>query len=106
MHTKYARHISLRTHYIRSILPFCDFILAFVGSKWNFSDLNTKAAAPIVFNRLVVYVLAGLHSFNWRKEMVKTLEEIWQQTKARDDAAEMKKHIEEFDGVRRHQRAI
>ena len=106
VHTKYARHISLRTHYIRSILPFRDFILAFVGSKWNFSDLNTKAAAPIVFNRLVVYVLAGLHSFNWRKEMVKTLEEIWQQTKARDDAAEMKKHIEEFDGVRRQQRAI
>jgi hypothetical protein len=106
VHTKYARHISLRTHYIRSILPFRDFILAFVGSKWNFSDLNTKAAAPIVFNRLVVYVLAGLHTFNWRKEMTKTLEQIWQQTKARDDAVEMQKHIDEFDGVRKQQRAI
>ena len=86
--------------------PFRDFILAFVGSKWNFSDLNTKAAAPIVFNRLVVYVLAGLHTFNWRKEMSKTLEQIWQQTKARDDAVEMQKHIDEFDGVRKQQRAI
>ena len=43
-HTKYARHIELRTHYIRrSVLPFRDFILAYVKSMWNFADLNTKA---------------------------------------------------------------
>jgi hypothetical protein len=104
-HTKYARHISLRTHYIRSILPFRDFILAFVGTKWNFSDLNTKAAAPQIFQRLVTYVLSGLHQFNWKEEMVSTMKDIWQQTEARDDAKELQTHIEEFDGVRRKQRA-
>ena len=38
--------------------------------------------------------------------MSKTLEQIWQQTKARDGAVEMQKHIDEFDGVRKQQRAI
>jgi hypothetical protein len=42
-HTKYARHIELRAHYIRSVLPFRDSILAYVKSMWNFADLNTKA---------------------------------------------------------------
>jgi hypothetical protein len=45
-HTKYARHIALRTHYIRSILPFRDFILAYIKTTWNFADLNTKAVTP------------------------------------------------------------
>jgi hypothetical protein len=104
-HTKYARHISLRTHYIRSILPFRDFILAFVGTKWNFSDLNTKAATPQIIQRLVAYVLSGLHQFNWKEEMVSIMKDIWQQTEARDEAKELQTHIEEFDGVRRKQRA-
>jgi hypothetical protein len=51
-HTKYARHIELRTHYIRSVLPFRDFILAYVKSMWNFADLNTKAVTPEIFRRL------------------------------------------------------
>jgi hypothetical protein len=41
-HTKYARHISLRTHYIRSVLPFQDYILAYISTIWNVADLNTK----------------------------------------------------------------
>jgi hypothetical protein len=38
--------------------------------------------------------------------MVSTMKDIWQQTEARDDAKELAQtHIEEFDGVRRKQRA-
>jgi hypothetical protein len=33
------------------------------------------------------------------------MKDIWQQTEARDDAKELQTHIEEFDGVRRKQRA-
>jgi hypothetical protein len=40
-----------------------------------------------------------------RKEISKTLEEIWQQTKARDDAREMEEHVERFNETRRTQRA-
>ena len=104
-HTKYARHISLRTHYIRSILPFRDFILAFVKSQWNFADLNTKACSPDIFRRLSTYILAGLHNFNWHDEVTKTLEEIWQQTKARDDSREMEGHVKQFSDTRKRQRA-
>ena len=104
-HTKYARHIALRTHYIRSILPFRDFILAYIKTNWNFADLNTKAVTPDIFRRLSLRVLCGLHTFNWRKEVNKTLEEIWQQTKARDDAREMEEHVERFNETRRTQRA-
>ena len=73
-HTKYARHISLRTHYIRAILPFRDFVLAFVKSMWNFADINTKACSPEIFRRLSTFILAGLHNFNWQDEVTKTLE--------------------------------
>ena len=105
-HTKYARHIALRTHYIRSILPFRDFILAFIGSRWNFADLNTKAAAPIiVFQLLTPFVLMGLHNFNWANEVMGTLKEIWQQTEARESAKELQKHTEDFDNTRKRQRA-
>jgi hypothetical protein len=52
-HTKYARRIALHTHYIRSVLPFRDFILAYAKSIWNFADLNTKAVAPEIFRRLL-----------------------------------------------------
>ena len=55
-HTKYARHIELRTHYIRSVLPFRDFILAYVKSMWNFADLNTKAVSPEIFRRLSSFI--------------------------------------------------
>jgi hypothetical protein len=41
----------------------------------------------------------------WRKEISKALEEIWQQTKARDDAREMEEHVERFNDTRRTQRA-
>jgi hypothetical protein len=34
-HTKFARHINIKCHYIRTILPFKDFILAYVTTKWN-----------------------------------------------------------------------
>jgi hypothetical protein len=104
-HTKYARHIALRTHYIRSVLTFRDFILAYIKTNWNFADLNTKAVTPDIFRRLSLRVLCGLHTFNWRKEISKTLEEIWQQTKARDDAREMEEHVDRFNDTRRTQRA-
>jgi hypothetical protein len=51
-HTKYARHIALRTHCIRSVLPFRDFILAYIKTNWNFAGLNTKAVTPGIFRRL------------------------------------------------------
>jgi hypothetical protein len=104
-HTKYARHIALRTHYIRSILPFRDFILAYIKTTWNFADLNTKAVTPEIFRRLSLRVLYGLHTFNWRGEISKTLEEIWQQTKAQDDARKMEEHVQRFNDTRRIQRA-
>ena len=104
-HTKYARHISLRTHYIRSILPFRDFILAFIGSRWNFADLNTKAAAPIIFQQLTPFVLMGLHTFNWAGEVTGTLNDIWQQTEARENAKELQQHTKDFDNSRKRQRA-
>ena len=50
-------------------------------------------------------MLSGIHSFYWRKEVEKTLEEIWQQTKDRDGAREMKQHVEQFSNTRREQRA-
>ena len=93
------------THYIRSILPFRDFILAYIKTNWNFADLNTKAVTPDIFRRLSLRVLCGLYTFNWRKEVNKALEEIWQQTKARDDAREMEEHVERFNETRRTQRA-
>jgi hypothetical protein len=42
-HTKFVRHINIKYHYIRTILPFKDFILAYVKSKWNIADLNTNS---------------------------------------------------------------
>jgi hypothetical protein len=104
-HTKYARHIELRTHYIRSVLPFRDFILAYVKSMWNFVDSNTKAVTPEIFRRLSSIILNGLHNSNWRQEVEKTLIDIWQQTKARDDAREMEQHVKQFGDTRREQRA-
>jgi hypothetical protein len=104
-HTKYARHISLRTHYIRQILPFRDFILAFIGTMWNFADLNTKAAATVVFQRLVPFILNGLHTFNWNREVTGTLNDIWQQTAARENAKDLKQHITDFDNTRKRQRS-
>jgi hypothetical protein len=50
--------------------------LAYIKATWNFADLNTKA-----------------------------LEEIWQQTKARDDAREMEEHVKRLNDTRRTQRA-
>ena len=105
-HTKYARHISLRTHYIRTILPFRDFIIAFIRTMWNFADLNTKAAAAVVvFQRLVPFILNGLHTFNWNKEVIGTLNDIWQQTEARENAKDLKRHITDFDNTRKRQRS-
>ena len=105
-HTKYARHIELRTHYIRSrcyhsATSSYDYI-AYVKSMWNFADLNTKAVTPPeIFRRLSSFVLNGLQNFNWRQEVEKTLIEIWQQTKARDDSREMEQHVKQFGDARR-----
>ena len=97
-HTKYARHIELRTHYIRSVLPFRDFILAYVKSMWNFADLNTKAVTPEIFRRLSSFIPNGIHDFKWKREAEKTLTEIWQQYKARDDSREMEKTCDAIRG--------
>jgi hypothetical protein len=85
--------------------------LAYIKTNWNFADLTEhegsdhEAVTPDIFRRLSLRVLCGLHTFNWRKEINKTMEEIWQQTKARDDAREMEEHVERFNATRRTQRA-
>jgi hypothetical protein len=72
---------------------------------WNFADLNTKAVTPEIFRGLSSFILNGLHNFNWRREVQKTLIEIWQQTKARDDTREMEQHVKQFGDNRMEQRA-
>jgi hypothetical protein len=90
-HTKFARQINIKYHYIRTILPFKDFILAYVKSMWNIADLNTKPCVNEIFTRLTTLMLDGLHDFEWRKEVNKTLREIWQATavEARDGQREL-----------------
>jgi len=99
-HTKFARHIDLKTHYIRQVLPFRDFILAYIATRWNVADLNTKGTSPEVFLRLSPLMLQGLHGFNWKENLLKTLNEIWEQTKARDD----QKQLDEQQGTRNQKR--
>jgi hypothetical protein len=72
---------------------------------WNFADLNTKAVTPEAFRRPSSFILNGLHDFNWRREVEKTLIEIWQQTRARDDSREMEQHVKQFGDTRKEQRA-
>jgi hypothetical protein len=88
-HTKFARHVNIKYHYIRTILPFKDFILAYVTTKWNIADLNTKPCVVEIFRRLGTLMLDGLHDFEWRKEVNKTLKEIWQAVEARDGQREL-----------------
>ena len=88
-HTKFARHVNIKYHYIRTILPFKDFILAYVKSMWNIADLNTKPCVNEIFTRLTTLMLDGLHNFEWRKEVNKTLQEIWQAVEARDGQREL-----------------
>ena len=88
-HTKFARHINIKYHYIRTILPFNDFTLAYVKSMWNIADLNTKPCINEIFTRLTTLMLDGLHDFEWRKEVNKTLQEIWQAVEARDGQREL-----------------
>jgi hypothetical protein len=88
-HTKFARHVNIKYHYIRTILPFKDFILAYVTTKWNIADLNTKPCVVEIFRRLTTLMLDGLHDFEWRKEVNKTLKEIWQAVEARDGQREL-----------------
>jgi hypothetical protein len=46
-HTKYARHIALRTRTTSDqYCRFANFILAYIKTTWNFADLNTKAVTP------------------------------------------------------------
>jgi hypothetical protein len=79
--------------------------LAYVQSRWNFADLNTKAVTPEIFRRLSSFILNGIHDFKWKQEAGKTLIEIWQQCKARDDSREMEKHVKQFGETRKEQRA-
>ena len=74
---------------------------------WNFADLNTKAVCitPETFRRLSSFILNGIHDFKWKREAEKTLTEIWQQCKARDDSREMEKHVTQFGETRKEQRA-
>jgi hypothetical protein len=85
-HTKFARHINIKYHYIRTILPFKDFILAYVKSKCNIADSNTKPCVVEIFRRLSTLMLDGMH---WREELQKTLQEIWQAVEARDGQREL-----------------
>ena len=107
-HTKYARHIELRTHYIRSVLAFRDFILAYVKSMWNFADLNTKDKSSNTRDLPKTKQLCTKWHTRfqiWKREAEKTLTEIWQQCKARDDSREMEKHVTQFGETRKEQRA-
>jgi hypothetical protein len=47
-----------------------------------------------------VVILRRLHGFNWKKNLLKTLNEIWEQTKARDD----QKQLDEQQGTRNQKR--
>jgi hypothetical protein len=85
----FARHINIKYHYIRTILPFKDFILAYVTTKWNIADLNTKPCVVEIFRRVTTLMLDGLHDLEWRKEVNKTLKEIWQAVEARDGQREL-----------------
>jgi hypothetical protein len=62
-HTKFSRHVNIKYHYIRTILPFKDFILAYVTTKWNIADLNTKPCVVEIFRRLAALMPDGLHDF-------------------------------------------
>ena len=104
-HTKFARHINIKYHYIRTILPFRDFILAYVTTKWNIADLNTKPCVLEIFRRLTTLMLDGMHSFEWRKEVSKTLKEIWQAVEARDGQRELNGRQLQREGERMLARA-
>ena len=47
----------------------------------------------------------GLHTFNWAGEVTGTLNDIWQQTEARENAKELQQHTKDFDNSRKRQRA-
>jgi DNA repair exonuclease SbcCD ATPase subunit len=49
-------------------------------------------------------MLKGLHDFNWQRQVLRTLREIWQQTKQRDDRKELKERSDKYSESRKKAR--
>ena len=49
-------------------------------------------------------MLKGLHDFNWQRRVLRTLKEIWQQTKQRDDRKELKERSDKYSESRKKAR--
>ena len=49
-------------------------------------------------------MLKGLHDFNWQRQVLRTLKEIWQQTKQRDDRKELKERRDKYSESRKKAR--
>ena len=58
----------------------------------------------IIFRRLTTLMLKGMHDFNWRRQVLRTLREIWQQTKQRDDRKELKERSDKYSESRKKAR--
>ena len=49
-------------------------------------------------------MLKGLHDFNWQRQVLRTLREIWQQTKQRDERKELKERSDKYSESRKKAR--
>ena len=79
-------------------------MIAYISTIWNVADLNTKPCPEHIFRRLTTLMLKGLHDFNWQRQVLRTLREIWQQTKQRDDRKELKERSDKYSESRKKAR--
>jgi hypothetical protein len=76
---KYARHIAMRDLFIRSLCDSPDFVVAYIETNWNISDMHTKSLDVTKFTEFTKYLLQGINCRFLRGKLKKTLKEIREQ---------------------------
>ena len=91
--TKYARHIDLRRKFVCGVAKMRDFVIAYINTKSNVSDAFTKILEPKAFTKFMLWMANGLDD-NFDNEIVAALEQLFQECRMRDMAAEKKEKRE------------
>ena len=87
--TKYARHIDLKAKFVCRVAKMKDIVIAYINTHSNVSDAFTKIVDPKSFARFMNWMANGLDD-SFDKEIVTTLETLFQECRMRDMATSMK----------------